>query len=74
MSKPNFAELVKTYLKAAGYSQKILANELGVNSSALNHKLKGTGRFILTYPEIRDIVRMEGYQETRPQTYVHRVE
>lgn len=57
MSLNNFAGKVKTYLKGAGYSQKILANELGVNSSVLSHKLNGTGRFILTYPDIRDIVR-----------------
>src|SRR6478609_5807606 len=57
MSKQNFAELVKSYLKAAGYSQKILANELGVNSSVLSHKLNGTGRFILTYPEVKQIVQ-----------------
>src|SRR4051794_21196818 len=57
MRNQNFAALVKTYLKAAGYSQKILANELGMNSSVLTHKLNGTGRFILTYPEIRNIVQ-----------------
>src|SRR5947209_15207108 len=57
MSINNFAGLIKTYLKVAGYSQKILANELGMNSSVLTHKLNGTGRFILTYPEIRDIVK-----------------
>src|SRR5689334_19955504 len=57
MSKDNFASLVKSHLKAAGYSQKILANELGVNNSVLSHKLNGTGRFILTYPEIRSIIK-----------------
>src|SRR5690242_4576544 len=57
MNKDNFAGLVKRHLKAAGYSQKILANELGVNNSVLSHKLNGTGRFILTYPEIRDIIK-----------------
>lgn len=40
MSTNNFAGLVKVYLKQAGYSQKILANELGMNSSVLTHKLK----------------------------------
>jgi predicted ATPase len=57
MSTNNFAGMVKIYLKTAGYSQKILANELGMNSSVLTHKLNGTGRFVLTYPEIRGIVK-----------------
>jgi non-specific serine/threonine protein kinase len=57
MNINNFAGMVKSYLKNAGYSQKILANELGMNSSVLTHKLNGTGRFVLTYPEIRAIVK-----------------
>ena len=69
MNKQSFAELVKGYLKAAGYSQKILANELGVNSSVLSHKLNGTSHFILTYPEIRNIVltlaKLEAITENR---------
>ncbi len=57
MSTNNFAYRVKTHLKAAGYSQKILANELCINASVLTHKLNGTSRFILTHPEIRRIIQ-----------------
>jgi class 3 adenylate cyclase len=52
-----FGQQVKAFLKAAGFSQKILARNLGLNQSVLTHKLNGTGRTILTYPEIRQIVK-----------------
>src|SRR5690349_20980922 len=56
MSRQDFAKKVKIYLKAGGFSQKVLANAMDLNASVLNHKLNGNARFILTYPEIRDIV------------------
>src|SRR5689334_21999163 len=57
MSQLTFGEKVKDYLKAAGSSQKILANALGMDRTLLNHKLNATGRNLLTHPEIKQIVR-----------------
>lgn len=57
MSKTVFSERVKNYLKNAGYSQKVLAREIGIDTSVLTHKLNGTGRTILTQPEIREIIK-----------------
>jgi transcriptional regulator with XRE-family HTH domain len=57
MSHPAFSEKVKAYLKAAGYSQKVLANALGLDQTLLNHKLNGTGRTLLTHPEVREIIK-----------------
>jgi non-specific serine/threonine protein kinase len=57
MSKTIFGEKVKAYLKAAGLSQKILANTLGYSPTTLTHKLNGTGRLLLTRPDIRDIIK-----------------
>src|SRR4051794_37398015 len=57
MSKIAFSQKVKSYLKTAGYSQKVLAMELGMNPSVLTHKLNGTGRVILTQPEIHQIIK-----------------
>lgn len=57
MSQLTFGEKVKDYLKAAGSSQKILANALGMERTLLNHKLNATGRNLLTHPEIKQIVR-----------------
>ncbi len=57
MSKITFGKKVKSYLKAAGYSQKVLAKELVINSSLLTHKLNGTGRTVLTQPEVREIIK-----------------
>lgn len=57
MSKSIFSQKVKSYLKTAGYSQKILARELVMNPSVLTHKLNGTGRTILTHSEIKQIVK-----------------
>lgn len=57
MSQTTFGEKVKGYLKAAGYSQKILANQLGFDRTALTHKLNATGRTMLTHPEIKAMVK-----------------
>lgn len=57
MSLFTFSEKVKSYLKAAGCSQKVLANTLGLQHTVLSHKLNGTGRTILTHPEIKEIVK-----------------
>lgn len=57
MGLATFSENVKGYLKAAGYSQKMLANALGLDPSLLNHKLNGTGRTILTHPEVKEIIK-----------------
>jgi predicted ATPase len=57
MSLVGFSTKVKAYLKAAGYSQKILANAMGLDPSLLNHKLNSTGRTVLTHPEVREIIK-----------------
>src|SRR5690242_15866758 len=57
MSQASFGEKVKGYLKTAGYSQKILASELGFDRTVLSHKLNATGRTVLTHPEIKQIVK-----------------
>ncbi|HEX2909166.1 MAG TPA: AAA family ATPase [Chloroflexia bacterium] len=57
MSQLTFGEKVKNYLKAAGSSQKILANKLAIDRTLLTHKLNATGRTALTHPEIKRIVK-----------------
>ena len=57
MSLLTFSQKVKTYLKAAGYTQKALANALSMEPTVLSHKLNGTGRTILNHPEVKEIIK-----------------
>lgn len=51
-----FREKLKEYRQLAGYSQKSLADELGLHKVVLSNKLNGTPRYNLTIPEVKQII------------------
>jgi predicted ATPase/Tfp pilus assembly protein PilF/transcriptional regulator with XRE-family HTH domain len=53
----SFRKQVQTYRRDAGYSQKQLAQVLGLNPSVLSHKLNESDGMRLTHPEIKQIVK-----------------
>lgn len=56
MSVEAFSERVQRYLKSGGYSQKRLAEEIGLHPKVLSRKLHGTENAYLTQQEVRRIV------------------
>lgn len=57
MTKITFGEKVKTSLKSAGLSQKVLAISLGFDPTVLTHKVNGKGRTLLTKPDVRGVIK-----------------
>ena len=51
-----FSESVQTYLRTSGYSQKELADALGLHPKVLSRKLHGSGNARLTHLEVRRII------------------
>jgi hypothetical protein len=56
MTNPEFLAKLKAYLRISGYSQKMLAVELGLRFEVLNRKLSASGRGYLTRPEVKQII------------------
>lgn len=52
-----FRERIKDLRRAAGYSQKDLAEAIGLNHQVLSRKLSGSGPTGLTHPEVKQIVK-----------------
>jgi predicted ATPase/transcriptional regulator with XRE-family HTH domain len=50
------SEGVKAYLRRSGYSQKELADELGLNARVLSRKLTGSGNAHITHLEIQRLI------------------
>lgn len=57
MSSQQFQELVKTYRRATGYSQKALADALGLHQQVLSRKIGAIGAAHLNHVEIKKIVQ-----------------
>ncbi len=51
-----FSENLQKYLRAGGYAQRELANELGLHPKVLSRKLNSTGNAYLNYLEIKQII------------------
>ena len=51
-----FSDRVQEYLRVSGYSQKNLAQELGLNSKVLSRKLHGSENAYLTQMEVKRII------------------
>lgn len=51
-----FREKLKEYRQLAGYSQKAIAEKLGLHKVVLSNKLNGTPRYNLTIPEVKQII------------------
>jgi predicted ATPase len=56
MSDVALSDSVKGYLRRGGYSQKELADSLGLNARVLSRKLHGKGDAFLTHQEIQRII------------------
>ncbi len=52
----DFSDGVQAYLRASGYFQKELANELGLHPKVLSRKLNSSGDAHLTHLEVRRII------------------
>ncbi len=51
-----FSDSIQTFLRSSGYSQKELADVLGLHPKVLSRKLNGSGNAHLTHIEVRDIL------------------
>src|SRR3989440_966208 len=51
-----FSDSVQTYLRTSGYSQKELADELGLHPKVLSRKLNSSGNAHLTHMEVKRII------------------
>lgn len=51
-----FSDSVQASLRASGYSQKELAEKIGLNAKVLSRKLSGNGNSHLTHLEVRSIL------------------
>ncbi|TME08239.1 MAG: hypothetical protein E6I80_10555 [Chloroflexi bacterium] len=51
-----FSTSLREHLRASGYFQKELANELGLHSKVLSRKLRGNGNAHLTEQEVKHII------------------
>jgi predicted ATPase len=51
-----FGECVQEYLRASGYSQKELADEIGLHPKVLSRKINNSGKAFLTHLEVQHIV------------------
>ena len=58
MSLENFRKKIREYYWPTGYSQKMLAKELGLQPTALSNKLNGTGDTSLKHSEVKQIIRI----------------
>ena len=56
MNTSEFGECVQEYLRASGYSQKELAEEIGLHPKVLSRKLNNSGKAYLTHLEVHRIV------------------
>jgi predicted ATPase len=56
MNTTAFSECVQDYIRASGYSQKELADEMGLHSKVLSRKLNNSGRAYLTHIEVHRII------------------
>jgi len=56
MKTSAFNECVQEYIRKSGYSQKELADEIGLNPKVLSRKLHHSGKAFLTQIEIRRII------------------
>ncbi|MGZ3623089.1 MAG: hypothetical protein ACXWPG_08350, partial [Ktedonobacteraceae bacterium] len=52
-----FCECVQEYIRVSGFSQKELADEIGLNSKVLSRKLNRSGKAYLTHLEIHRIIK-----------------
>ncbi len=52
-----FSESVQAYLRASGYTQKELADALGLHPKVLSRKLHGSGNARLTHLEVQRIIK-----------------
>ena len=52
-----FRAKLRAYLRNIDMAQATLAHELGLHPGALSHKLNGKGRFKLSQPEVKKIVK-----------------
>lgn len=56
MNTGAFGDCVQEYVRASGYSQKELANEVGLHPKVLSRKLKNSGNAHLTHQDVQRIV------------------
>src|SRR5260370_23557409 len=56
MNTSAFGECVQEYVRASGYSQKELAEEIGLHPKVLSRKLNNSGKAYLTHLEVHRIV------------------
>jgi len=56
MNASLFGECVQEYIRVSGFSQKELADEIGLNSKVLSRKLNRSGKAYLTHLEIHRII------------------
>ncbi len=52
----SFSDRIQAFLRSSGYSQKELADVLGLHPKVLSRKLNGSGNSHLTHIEVRDIL------------------
>ncbi len=57
MNPETFRTKVRAYLRSVDVAQATLARELGLHPGALSHKLNGKGRFKLSQPEVKKIIK-----------------
>ena len=57
MTGETFSDRVQAYLRASGYSQKDLADELGLHSKVLSRKLHGSSNAHMTQLEVGRIIK-----------------
>ncbi|HEX2909208.1 MAG TPA: tetratricopeptide repeat protein [Chloroflexia bacterium] len=53
-----FRRRIREYCRPTGYSQKMLAHELGLQPTALSNKLNGTGETSLKHTEAKQIIKI----------------
>lgn len=53
-----FRKRIRELYSPTGYSQKILAHELGLQPTALSNKLNGTGETSLKHTEVKQIIKI----------------
>ncbi len=58
MSLEEFRKSIRHYYTPAGFSQKMLAKDLGLHPTALSNKLNGTGNTSLKHHEARQIIKI----------------
>jgi hypothetical protein len=56
MNSGTFGDSIQVYVRASGYSQKELADEVGLHPKVLSRKLNNSGKAYLTRLEVQRIV------------------